>query len=178
MLTRNGEHCCRHRMPARLPRLVQPGGHGQQGPGRRDRWLDAEHAHRRLHLRESQEFRRPCVRRCAAAISRRSDRTERTRAVPPHRAGTKRSSSLPPACSRCASAGAAKPSFRFRTADRTACSRRTRSMRCCSAGSAHRGWRARCAPRRPASPRSRCTERCPRSPTRTIRTRSSSSSGV
>ena len=87
MLTRNGEHRCRHRVSARLPRLVQSCSHGQQGPGRRDRRLDAEHADRRLHLREGQEVRRPRVRRRAAAISRRAHRTERTGTVPPRRLG-------------------------------------------------------------------------------------------
>ena len=81
MLTRNGEHRCRHRVPARLPRLVQSGRHRQQRPGRRDRRLDAERADGRLHLRESQKVRRSRVRRGAAAISRRADRAERARAA-------------------------------------------------------------------------------------------------
>ena len=37
MLTRNGEYRCRHRVPARLPRLVQSGGDPQQRPRHRDR---------------------------------------------------------------------------------------------------------------------------------------------
>ena len=67
-----------------------------------DRRLDAEHADRRLHLREGQEVRRSRVRRCAAAISGRAHRHQRARPFLARRAGTKRSSSSPPACSRCA----------------------------------------------------------------------------
>ncbi len=87
MLTRNGEYGCRYRVSAGLPGLVQPRGHRQQRPGRRDRWLDAQHADRRVYLREGQEVRRACVRRRAAAISGRPHRAERTRPLPSRRLG-------------------------------------------------------------------------------------------
>ena len=118
------------------------------------------------------------ARRCGSSASASTDRTacstrpsaRAARATGGSSAcrGTKRSSWSPSGCAPRRPRRAARRSCRTRTADRTACSRRTTSTRRCGGASAPRGWRARSARRRPAPPTWRSTARCRRSPTRTI----------
>ena len=160
----------RDRLPARLPRRLQPRRHRAARQGRHHRRIAQEPGHRRLHLREGAAVRRARLRARSAALSGGPQRAARAtgkfkrvswdEALEPDRRSD--------ASRRRREVGRRiDPAVLVRRLERPADAGQPRRARC-GGGSAPRGWRARSARRRPARPTWRSTARCRRSPTRTI----------
>ena len=153
----------RNRLPARLPRRLQPRRHGPGRQGHRPRRIDRQPDHRRLHLRQGPPLSRADVRPRSRALPGGAQGAERQRLVRARVVGRRAGSHRRPVAR-----GARRvrrrgdPALLVRRT-RTACSRRTRATRRSSAGSAPRASRAPCARPPPAPPTRRSTARCRRS---------------